>query len=134
MNAVAMPLTTPAAVIESYLTLVLNCEDPAVLERLIANSVLRQRVSALHRAFPDLRVVAQQLVADGDLVAVHATAGGTHLGIYEGVPPTGRRWTATFTGIYRVFDGSIVDFWETWDGLAILEQIKALSRVAGASA
>jgi predicted ester cyclase len=123
-----------AAVIERYVGEVLSGDGPATLDGLVSNAVLRQRVSAFRSAFPDLRVTTKKLACQGDLIAVHATATGTHLGMFQGVPPRGRRWTGTCTAMYRVVDGQIVDFWENWDVLAILEQLGGVKRTAGASA
>jgi predicted ester cyclase len=123
-----------AVLIARYMTEVLSGDGPATLNDLVSNSVLRQRVSAFRSAFPDLRVTMKKLAWQGDLIAVHATATGTHLGMFHGVPPRGRRWSGTCTAIYRIVDGQIVDFWENWDLLAILEQLGGVKRAAGASA
>src|SRR5215469_17190882 len=49
-------------------------------------------VHAEKKAFPDLRMSVQQMVAERDKVAVLWTFQGTHTGSgYEGLPPTGTR-------------------------------------------
>jgi predicted ester cyclase len=121
-------------VVERYIDEVLSGDGPSELDVLVANAVLRQKVAALRSAFPDLRVTVQQLAGHGDMIAVHATATGTHRGLFQGIPPHGRRWSGTCTGIYRVVDGQIADFWENWDLLSILEQLGGVKRSAGASA
>jgi predicted ester cyclase len=121
-------------VVERYMSEVLSGDGPATLDELVANAVLRQRVTALRSAFPDLLVTMKQLARQGEIVAVHATASGTHRGLFQGVPPRGRRWSGTCTGMYRIVDGQIVDFWENWDLLAILEQLGGVRRSAGSSA
>jgi steroid delta-isomerase-like uncharacterized protein len=100
----------------------------------VENEVLRQRTDAMRAAFPDLSLTIRQLIVDDELVAVHATASGTHRGTFHGVPATGRQWSAGYTAILHIVDGRIADFWETWDLLAILEQLGAVRRVEGASA
>ena len=42
----------------------------------------------------DLTIRIKQLVGVGDLVAVHATGRATHAGTFQGVPPSGKTWTA----------------------------------------
>jgi len=126
--------TDAADIVERFLLEVLSADGPARLEEVIWNEVLRQKVTALRAAFPDLRAEATLIARDGQMVAVHATATGTHCGFFYGVPPTGRRWSSSFTAVYRVADGRIVDFWENWDLLGILEQLGGVRRVAGASA
>lgn len=121
-------------VVDRFMREVVSGMGPANSDDLVNNDVLRQRVAALRTAFPDLRLTVDQLFGMDDLVAVHATASGTHRGTFHGVPPTGRRWNSTYTAILRITEGRIADFWDSWDLLAILEQLGAVKRVEGVSA
>ena len=121
-------------VVEAYIAEVLNRGDMDAAEMLVADETLRQRVAAFRAAFPDLRVTTNELLAEDDLVAGHFTGGGTHRGVFEGCPPTGRPWTASCTAIYRVHEARIVDFHVTWDLLALMEQLGCIRRVATVSA
>ncbi len=103
-------------------------------DELLATETLRQRAAAFRSAFPDTRVTAEHALADGDLVAVHLTGRGTHLGTFQGCPPTGREWTATCTAIYRVEAGRIAEAWVNWDWLAVMEQLDCVRRVETVSA
>jgi predicted ester cyclase len=121
------------AVVRRFVEAVLPGDDDTALE-VVGSTLLAQRASAIRTAFPDLEVTIHQLTAERDLVAVHFTSSGTHLGVYQGCPPTGRRWAASCTAIFRVVGGRIVDFWLNWDDLAILEQIGAVKRAGQVSA
>jgi predicted ester cyclase len=101
---------------------------------LISDPLLRQQVSALRSAFEDLDIAVGILLSEGDLAAGHFTARGTHTGLFAGVPPTGLRWQASLTGVFRVGHGRITDAWVTWDQLALLEQLGAVERAATVSA
>jgi predicted ester cyclase len=116
---------TPTQVVRRYL---------AGEEELLADETLRQRDEAFRSAFPDAESTAMQVMAEGDLVAVHLTSRGTHLGTFQGCPPTGREWTATCTAIYRVEAGRIAEAWINWDWLAVLEQLGGVERVETVSA
>ena len=124
----------PRAVISRYLTEVLMGTDDTAAERLIANEPFRRRVRAFRSAFPDLAVQPSLLFAEGELVAMHATGRATHRGTFQGIPPTGRTWSATCSALYRVRSGTIVEAWVQWDVLAILEQIGGVRRVEAATA
>jgi steroid delta-isomerase-like uncharacterized protein len=115
-------------VVERYLREVLGGSGPSTSEQLIANEVLRQRADRFRTAFPDLEVSPHLIVADGDYVAVHLSGRATHRGIFQGVPATGRTWTATCSALFRVESGQIADYWINWDQLSILEQLGAHTR------
>src|SRR5215472_10215568 len=72
-------------------------------------------VHAEKKAFPDLRMSVQQMVAEGDKVAVLWTFQGTHTGSeYEGLPPTGTRVEVRGITIWRIVDGRIVEEWSSF--------------------
>ena len=123
-----------AAVVRHFLRGVGHADAFDIAADVVANDLLRQRLDAMKRAFPDLTFRVDQLLAEDDLVAVHATASGTHEGMFHGVPPTGRRWRASWTAILRVADGRIADVWDNWDLLSMLEQLGAVKRSLGVSA
>lgn len=129
-------MQTPHAqdVVLRYVQEVLSGQGPATSRDLVSNETFRQRVETFRSAFPDLVVIPHVVVSNGEYVAVHASGRGTHRGIFQGVPPTGRTWSATCSALYRVENGRIADFWVNWDLLTILEQLGAIQRSAGASA
>lgn len=124
----------PKDVVERYLADVLNGADLDSADELIASEELRQRVDGLRIAFPDLEVETRVFLAEEDLVAGHFVARGTHRGLFQGVPPTGRPWEARHTAVYRVKAGRISDAWVTWDQLSLMEQLAAVERVNTVSA
>lgn len=72
-------------------------------------------VHAEKNAFPDLRISVQDMVAEGDKVAVLWTFRGTHTGSgYEGLPPTGTRVEVRGITIWRIVEGRIVEEWSSF--------------------
>ena len=47
-----------------------------------------------HQAFPDLSIVPEKLIADGDMVAVYWIARGTNTGAGNVCLPPGRKWNS----------------------------------------
>lgn len=74
-------------------------------------------------ALPDLRLTVEEQLAEGDAVATRWSATGTQLGPLFGIPPTGRRVTATAIHIHHLRDGRMVDQWEQFDSLGVLGQL-----------
>jgi predicted ester cyclase len=63
---------------------------------------LKQKVSALNAALPDIEVSLDFLVAEGDKVVDHWTASATHQGEFMGIPPTGNQVIVTGISVYRL--------------------------------
>jgi steroid delta-isomerase-like uncharacterized protein len=85
---------------------------------------IKEVFATLHRAFPDLQVTVEDLVAEGDKVVARNTVTGTHQGgEYMGLPPTGKSITYNEIFILRFADGRIA---ETWGVVDVLSQMKQL--------
>jgi steroid delta-isomerase-like uncharacterized protein len=83
-------------------------------------------LSIVQHAFPNIHVDVEDLIADGDRVAVRVTVRATHLGEYAGIPPTGKRVVWDGIEIFRLADGQIVETWGGWDDQSLLRQLRAL--------
>ncbi|HEV2122941.1 MAG TPA: ester cyclase [Chloroflexota bacterium] len=83
-------------------------------------------VAMFRSAIPDLRVVVEDMIAEGDKVAVRYTLEGTHEGELFGVPPTGRRLSIKSISVERVSDGKIREHWRVTDSLDMMQQLGAI--------
>jgi steroid delta-isomerase-like uncharacterized protein len=92
----------------------------------------RQYVTSLHEAFPDIHFTIDDQFADGDRVATRWTARGTHSGMFQGIPPTGKEIRMTAIDIDRVANGKIVECWTSVDELGLLQQLGAVPEPAPA--
>src|SRR5215203_2236173 len=77
-------------------------------------------------AIPDFRVTIEELVAEGDKVAVRRSYAGTHRGELLGIPPTGKQMRISGISIFRLAEGKIAEHWEQLDRLALMQQLGAL--------
>jgi steroid delta-isomerase-like uncharacterized protein len=84
----------------------------------------KQFAADLRHGFPDLEIVVDQVIAEGNMVSIRSHVTGTHLGTYRGIPPTGRRIAQTQLHMFRVADGRIQETWQEIDGLGIMQQLK----------
>ena len=73
--------------------------------------------------FPDSLITIQQLVAEGDRVAIFATYEGTQTGQMGPFPPSGKRMSLDFSGVFRIEEGKVAEIWVTWDNMAALTQL-----------
>ena len=74
-------------------------------------------------AFPDLRITPEDMIAEGDKVAVRATISGTHRGEFLGIPPTNKSFEAELVDIIEIHDGKATAHWGLTDQGAIMEQL-----------
>ncbi|MEV5311432.1 ester cyclase [Streptomyces sp. NPDC052610] len=81
----------------------------------------------LLRAFPDLRVEVEDLIAEGDRVVVRNTVTGTHQGEYRGLPPTGASVRYDEIFVFRFTDGRIAEIWGVVDVLSQLRQLGVIN-------
>jgi len=88
-------------------------------------------VRNLRGSLPDVRMTVEDLVAEGDRVAVRLSVEGTHRGANFGVAPTGRRIRIAGIVLVRIAGGKIVEGWNSWDQLGLLRQIGALPAAGG---
>ena len=90
---------------------------------------LKTDQNAVHdekKAFPDLKMTVNNMVAEGDLVAVHWTFRGTHThGGYAGLPATGTKVSMTGITIWRIVDGKITDEWSSFNEMGAYAQVVA---------
>jgi predicted ester cyclase len=87
----------------------------------------------LHAAFADLRWELHEIVAEGDLVAVHATMAGRHAGDFvaydldgrvdTAFAATGRSFAVTQTHWQRMRDGLVAEHWAQRDDFGCAEQL-----------
>jgi steroid delta-isomerase-like uncharacterized protein len=86
----------------------------------------KQFTSGFFTAFPDLQTTIEDLIAEGDKVAVRQTWRGTHTGNFLGIPPTGKQVAFTSTEVYRVAGGRLAEEWVELDMLGLLQQLGAI--------
>lgn len=95
-------------------------------------AALKEMVAMYLAAFPDMRVSVEDQVAEGDKVVTRFTGRGTHKGDLEGVAPTGNPISVTGISIDRFEGGKLVEEWENFDELAMMQQIGAVPAAAEA--
>jgi predicted ester cyclase len=73
--------------------------------------------------FPDNIQTFTHILADGDMAAIWATYEGTQMGQMGPFPPSEKRARFDFSGVLRMENGKIAEWWVTWDNLTILGQL-----------
>lgn len=105
--------------------------DPALPEPVRGPGGVRETAETFQSAFPDATVDIEQLVAEGDRLAVHRTLTGTHEGSFMGIEPTGTSVEIPGIAIYRIEDGLIAEEWQVIDMFGLLVQLGAVDPPTG---
>jgi len=74
-------------------------------------------------AFSDIKVLIEDLIAEGDKVMARLTVSATHSGTFAGQDATGKPISFASFRIYRVANGRVVDTWAMQDRLGLMEQL-----------
>lgn len=107
--------------------------DPAGPEDTHGVEAARERIEAYRTAFPDLQVTIEDQLAEGDRVCTRWTARGTHDGDLMGMSPTGRQVTIEGLSIDRFEGGKIVETWDNWDTMGMMQQLGAIPQAQPAA-
>ena len=108
------------------------CTRPdCVLESAMAGTVVgRQGVEQfydhLFASFPDFKYEPEELLIDGDRVAEKASFGGTDIGGFMGLPPTGKHVRVPAVLLFTLKDGQIERMRSVYDFTLMLVQIGVL--------
>ncbi len=116
---------------------VINQNNVAILDELHGDNfvshdlpseraALKRFIGGFHAAFPDGHITIDQMIAEGDSVALRATYRGTQTGRFQDIPPTGKAVTVPAQDMYRVVEGKIVEHWGGPNQLSLLQQLGVL--------
>jgi predicted ester cyclase len=84
---------------------------------------LKPIVAAFRVAFPDLRFTVEDVVVDGDRVAVRVRMEGTHTGPLFDIAPTRRHVSVEQMNLERFRGDRIVEHWRVTDELGLMRQL-----------
>ena len=86
----------------------LNRHDLTALDEHPGMAGTREFLTRYFQAFPDAQATIQELVAEGERVAVRMISRGTQQGEWAGVAPSGQLHEDEVLGMDRIVDGRIV--------------------------
>ena len=86
----------------------------------------KQFFASFWSAFPDLSAKIEEMVAEGDKVAIRVINTGTHKGEFQGVLPTGKKVSFGGRDFITLRDGKIVEQRASVDMMELMQQIGAI--------
>jgi steroid delta-isomerase-like uncharacterized protein len=88
----------------------------------------KRTLAMLTTSFPDLRIIVEDIIQDGDKVVVRSTISGTQRAEFVGIRAQGRRLSIQAVDIHEFKDGKILRTWHTEDWMTGLNQLGAFER------
>ncbi|MGB8347131.1 MAG: ester cyclase [Ktedonobacteraceae bacterium] len=137
-----MPVEENKAIVRRYLDEAWNKQNVNILDELMTPDYARyvgtsgahldregqkQRLAGLHKAFGELQLVLDDILAEGDEVTIRIRLIGTHRDTFMGVPATGKQITIVAIDILRLVDGKVAEHWGVMDTYGALQQLGAIS-------
>jgi len=117
--------------IRHYVEIVWNGHDLEKAREFVPSDETLDHVRQFLTAFPDVHVIIDDLIAEGDKVVIRLHATATNTGLFGGNPPTGRKVEIHSIRIFRIVDNKIVDTWAMQDRLGLMEQLGLVQSAGG---
>jgi predicted ester cyclase len=133
-----MSLEDNKVLVQRFIDGVMNAGNTAAIaDFCVAGSMfaggIEGQIKAMKMAFPDNHFTIDDILAEGNKVAVRVTTRGTNTGPLVGlpafgrfetpVPPTGKSVTGSGMYVFTVSDGKIVSFAAELDQIGLLRQL-----------
>jgi serine phosphatase RsbU (regulator of sigma subunit) len=84
---------------------------------------VKRFVGEFRSAFPDLRLIIEEQLAEGDKVVSRGTIRGTHQGEFRSMAPTGEEMEIPGMAVFRFSEeGKVVESWDSYDQLSLMRQ------------
>ena len=95
---------------------------------------MNQVIAAYHQGFADAHWTIDEMIPAGEgTVVTRWTGSGTHSGELLGIAPTRKPVKVPGIWIHRIAAGKIVESWNCWDTLGMLQQLGAVPKPHTAS-
>jgi predicted ester cyclase len=96
--------------------------EPAVVTD---DDPLKDHLLSLESAFPDFTLEVDEMIVDGDDVAVRLTFHGVQRGEFNGIPPTGHTVDVPVALFMHLDQGQVVERWMQGDVLLLMTQLES---------
>lgn len=90
----------------------------------------RHYAAVFDTGFPGFRHTIEDQIAEGDKVVSRISWQATHMGNFQGIPPTGKQVTMVGINVSRIAHGKIVEQWGEFDSLGLMQQLDVIPAMA----
>ncbi len=112
--------------INEYIGAISKDKSEAVIDKYVADPELKGHILFFEAGLPNYQLIPEDIIAEGNKVAVRFLLEGEHRGDLFGIPPTGRKVNIEGIIIYEVDNNKIVNHWMQADSNTLMQQISAV--------
>lgn len=130
---------TNLELVKTYQDAIWNLKDTLAIDKYVDEHVLihspvetsigTERMKAIitqwHNAFPNLEVIWDDFICEGDKVVCRWHAFGRHESEFQGVSPTNNTISYNGITIYQIANSKVEQYWALVDMHRILQQLKS---------
>ena len=97
--------------------------DPNSPQPIHGREQIANYIAEVHTGFPNFKLEIKERMIEGEKVVSEWACTGTHSGVFQGIPPTGRRVTILGVSLNWVQGGKIITERAYFDRLSMLQQL-----------
>ena len=86
---------------------------------------LKAAMDRVSKGLADAHFQIDDMIAEGDRVAVRVTASARQVGEFMGMPPSGKSYEIGEIHIFRLRDGKVSEHWHEYNPGALMKQLGA---------
>jgi steroid delta-isomerase-like uncharacterized protein len=85
---------------------------------------LKQAMARVAKGLADAHFTIDEMIGEGDEVAVRLTASARQVGEFMGMPASGKTYEIGEIHIFRIRDGKVAEHWHQFDSAGLMRQLK----------
>ena len=86
---------------------------------------MKAAIERVSKGLSDASMTIEDVIAEGDRVAVRLTSHAVQTGEFMGLPPSGKPYTIGEIHIFRLVDGKVAEHWHQADFMGMMRQLGA---------
>ena len=87
----------------------------------------KQFIYLLWKAFPDIRIIFEDIIIEGNKVACRYNLAGTHKGEFMDLQPTAKQFRVNGMTVFSFRDTKCIERWNLVDMISLREQLRSKS-------
>ena len=87
----------------------------------------KQFIYLLWKGFPDIRIIFEDIIIEGNKVACRYYLTGTHKGEFMDLRPTDKQFRVNGMTVFSFSNSKVVERWNLVDMVSLMEQLKTQS-------